>query len=251
MIAREEDSKTADRLWAEYARTHSPRTRDAIVHQFERLAFRVANRYLEKGIENEDLYQVAMMGLVKAVDRFDPETGNRFTTFATPTILGEIRRYFRDHSWNVHVPRGLQELTSRVERESRVLSLRLGRTPTAAEIAASLEVPVAEVEEALGLELANHPLSLDGQVDTGTGDSPTMLEDTLGSEDAAINGRECRIAVTQLMRRLPEAQRAVVEMRYLRELSQREVGRRLHLSQMQVSRIEKRALETLRTCSSA
>lgn len=246
MITREEDSRTADRLWAEYAQTHDPRTREAIIHQFERLAYRIANRYARKGTDNEDIFQVAMMGLVKAVDRFDPSTRHRFSTFATPTIVGEIRRYFRDHSWNLHVPRGLQELSAKVERVSRSLSRDLGRTPRAREIADVLGVSEREVDEALGLELANHPLSLDGPIETSDGDGTTLLEDTLGAEDRDFRSRECEIAVDQILPRLAEPLREVIELRYLGELSQREVARRLHLSQMQVSRMEKSALATLR-----
>src|SRR6476619_5496893 len=108
MTRQQEDTLTADRLWSEYARTHRPETRTQIIEQFSRLAFSMANRFARRGAENEDLFQVAMMGLVKAVDRFDPSTHHRFSTFATPTILGELRRYFRDHAWSVHVPRGTQ-----------------------------------------------------------------------------------------------------------------------------------------------
>ena len=108
-----EDTQVANQLWASYAQNPTPQTRDQIVMQFERLAYSIANRYTRRGVQNEDLFQVARMGLVKAVDRFDPSTQHRFTTFATPTITGEIKRYFRDHSWNVHVPRGMQELAQK------------------------------------------------------------------------------------------------------------------------------------------
>jgi RNA polymerase sigma-B factor len=241
-----EDSRTADRLWAEYARTHDPRTRETIIHQFERLAYRIANRFVKRGAESEDLFQVAMMGLVKAVDRFDPATHYRFSTFATPTILGEIRRYFRDHSWNVHVPRGMQELAQQVRRTQNELTERLARTPTAAEIAARLELPEERVAAALGLDEINHTLSLDGEMLTGSEDRPSVLERTLGSEDAALYDTESRVSVHQVMRHLSEPLQQVIRLRYLNDLSQREVARRLGLSQMQVSRMEKRAIEELR-----
>jgi RNA polymerase sigma-B factor len=246
LTCREEDARNADRLWAHYARTRDPRTREAIVRQFERLAYSIANRFARKGLENDDVVQVALMGLVKAVDRFDPSTNYRFSTFATPTILGEIRRYFRDHSWNIHVPRGLQELASRVGRASRELTESLGRNPTPAELAARLEVTEEQVLEALALEEVNRPLSLDGEFESGDSDRSAMLEGSLGMEDARLSHTEHRVSVKQAMNRLSEGLREVIQLRYLGELSQREVARRLGLSQMQVSRLEKRALEQLR-----
>src|SRR3954451_19809886 len=154
-MTHQEDSRIADQLWADYARTRDPRTRAAIIHQFERLAYSIANRFARRGAENEDLCQVALLGLVKAVDRFDPKTRYRFSTFATPTIMGELRRYFRDHLWTLHVPRGLQELAQRLQPASRELSARLGRTPTPAELAAHMGIDEAEVQKALVLEEVN------------------------------------------------------------------------------------------------
>ncbi len=245
-MTREEDTRLANQLWADYARTHDPRTREAIVHQFERLAFSIANRFAKRGVQNEDLFQVAMMGLVKAVDRFDPTTNHRFSTFATPTILGEIKRYFRDHSWNVHVPRGMQELAQQVNRTSRELTEKLGRTPTAQEIANRLELPEDRVLQALSLEDINRPLSLDGEIETGDSDRPSVLEQSLGSEDGALAVTEDKVSIHQALRNLSDPLREVIQLRYLKEMSQRDVARRMGLSQMQVSRLERRALTELR-----
>ncbi|MFN3650120.1 MAG: SigB/SigF/SigG family RNA polymerase sigma factor [Armatimonadota bacterium] len=247
MTVRELDTLTANRLWEEYARTRDPRTRDAIVHQFERLAYSIANRFARRGTENEDLFQVAMMGLVKAVDRFDPTTRNRFSTFATPTILGELRRYFRDHGWSVHVPRGMQELAQQVTRAAGEMTERLGRAPTAAEIAARLELPEERVEQALALEEVTRPLSLDGEFESGDDDRSRVLEQCLGAEDAGLSHAEDRLGVQQAVRHLSEPLRNVIDLRYLRAMSQRETARQLGLSQMQVSRMEHRALEQLRS----
>jgi RNA polymerase sigma-B factor len=243
---RGQDTLIADRLWADYARTRDPRTRDAIVHQFERLAYSIANRFARRGAENEDLFQVAMVGLVKAVDRFDPGTHYRFSTFAAPTILGELKRYFRDHSWRVHVPRGIQELAQRVERAERELTESLGRPPTPAELALRLDATEAQVMEAQSLQDANHPLSLDGEMENADGERAGALEQSLGREDAGLEGTDCRVSVHQALGLLSEPLRQVIRLRYLAELSQREVGRRLNLSQMQVGRMEKRALDQLR-----
>lgn len=245
-MTRQEDTRIANQLWAEYARTHDPRTRDAIVLQFQRLAFSIANRFAKRGVQNEDLFQVAMMGLVKAVDRFDPTTNNKFATFATPTITGEIKRYFRDHSWNVHVPRGMQELAQQVNRTNAELTERLGRTPTAQEIANRLEVSEERVIQALSLEEVNRPLSLDGEIDTGDSDRPSVLEQSLGEVDHGLDLTEDRVSVQQALGTLNEQLREVIRLRYLKELSQRDVARRMGLSQMQVSRMERRALTELR-----
>lgn len=246
MISRQDDTRIANQLWAEYARTHDPRTRDAIVLQFQRLAFSIANRFSKRGLDNEDLVQVAMIGLVKAVDRFDPSTQHRFSTFATPTILGELKRHFRDHGWNVHVPRGMQELALQVDRTRREMTERLGRQPSVSELAARLEVSEERVQQVLGLEETQHLLSLDGVMAAIDSDRPTSLEQCLGDEDPSLGEAECRVSVRQALHRLPASLRSVIEQRYLCEKSQREVARGMGLSQMQVARLERRALEQLR-----
>jgi RNA polymerase sigma-B factor len=243
MSQQKTDRQVADRLWADYARTHDPRVREALIFQFERLAYSIANRFAARGVDHEDLCQVARMGLVKAVDRFDPSTSYRFSTFATPTILGEIRRYFRDHSRPVHVPRAMQELSTQVERTSRDLARRLPRVPTAADIAAELGVTAEKVEEALALQETTHPLSLDFEaegVDSGG------LQQCLGREDAGLEHAELRVWARELLGHLSEPQQNLIRLRYFSGLSQREAARRLGLSQMQVSRMERRALEQLR-----
>lgn len=246
-MTRQEEIQTADRLWEEYSRHHDRRTRDRLVHQFERLAYSIANRFSRKGVQNEDLYQVALLGLVKAVDRFDPSTRHRFSTFATPTILGEIRRYFRDHSWSLHVPRGLQETAQKVQRATRELTEQLGRTPTAVETARWLEIPVESVQEALRLATVNHVLSLDGEVMTAEGNRAGVLEQSLGRPDPGLESAERRVSVGQAMRRLRTPLREVLDMRYLQDLPQKDVASRMGLSQMQVSRLERRALSELRS----
>ncbi len=239
------DSRIADRLWEDYARTHDPRTRDAIVQQFSRLAYSLANRFARRGGENEDLVQVALMGLVKAVDRFDPRTNYRFSTFATPTILGELKRYFRDHAWALHVPRGLQELAQRVDRARREWADD-GANPTVAQLAASLQSSEAEVSEALQLLDQCRPLSLDGERDPTSQERSSPLEEILGGEDAELRLSEHRVSLSQALGCLRGMQAQVLRLRYYNELSQREVARRLGLSQMQVSRLERTALLALR-----
>jgi len=247
MTQQELDRSTADRLWASYARNQDPRTREALIHQFERLAYSIANRFGQRGTESEDRCQVARMGLVKAVDRFDPSTNYRFSTFATPTILGEIKRYFRDHSRAMHVPRSVQELVVQVERATREMTRQLGRGPTSAELAARLGVAEERVVEALALEEVSHPLSLDGEVQSSNeGEGAATLEHCLGTEDPGLERVESQVCVRQLLCHLDERHQQIVKLRYLAGLSQREVARQLGLSQMQVSRLERRALTELR-----
>jgi RNA polymerase sigma-B factor len=244
-MTRMQDAANADRLWAEYARRHDPRIREALVNQFERLAYSIASRFRGKGIEDEDLLQVARMGLVKAVDRFDPGTRNRFLTFATPTIVGELKRYFRDHLWAVHVPRSMQELGLQVTRCTQEMAEQLGRAPRVSELAARLNTSEQRIQEILELPHAQHPMSLDCEIDLGDGDGG--LEESLGSDDEAIQSVAEREGVRQALCGLDALMQDVIRMRYMEGLTQRQVGERLGISQMGVCRIERRALNELRS----
>jgi RNA polymerase sigma-B factor len=243
---RSADIQRADRLWADYARNPDSRTRDAIIQQFKPFAYSLAGRFARRGVQDEDLVQVALLGLVKAVDRFDASADVRFITFATPTILGELRRYFRDCSWRVHVPRGLQERVGRVARAERDLAGQLGRSPTNSEIARRLKLREDEVLEALSLAETSRPLSLDAVLEVGQAGSPVSLEESFGAEDMALQSAECRVSVNQELRRLAEPLRELLQLRYFDHLSQRQVARRLGVSPMQVCRLERRALNLLR-----
>ncbi len=248
------DTLLADRLWADFAQATDARSREVarrqIIRQFTRLAYSIANRFARRevfGGDHEDLCQVAMIGLVKAVDRFDPGTGYRFTTFAAPTILGEIRRYLRDHSWSLHVPRGLQELLPQVYRATEELREKLDHPPTAAEIAEHLNIREREVQRALDLDASNRPLSLDAVVDGGGCDRPAVLEQCLGAPDQSLSAAESRVSLEQALRLLPPDLQEIIHLRFFAELSQREVAIRLGLSQMGVCRLERKALERLRS----
>jgi RNA polymerase sigma-B factor len=220
--------------------------RAAIIRQFEPLAHSLAHRFARSGAASDDLSQVALVGLVKAVDHFNPEAGVRFITFATPTILGELRHHFRNHGWLLHVPRGLQELARQVNRAEEELTDRLGRPPTASELAARLEVAEETVAQAFALRTANRPLSLDGEIEGSQGEGPTVLEASLGREDPALQRAEDRVGVRQALQQLQAPLRQVIRLRYLGQLSQRAVARELGISAMQVCRLEKQALNQLR-----
>jgi len=227
-------------LFRRYRADREPAVRDALITRFLPLALHLARRY-PSGRESDDVAQVASLALVKAVDRFDPDRGSAFTSFATPTILGEIKRYFRDYGWSVRVPRRLQDIALRIEKITQPLTGRLGRAPTPAEIAAELEVTLEEVLDALQSATAHRPEPLEPRARDGEELHPVMA----ASEDDGYEHVEDAAAVDSLLDRLPERDRFVVELRFRHDLLQREIADVVGLSQMQVSRILAHSLATL------
>ena len=227
-------------LFRRYRADREPAVRDALITRFLPLALHLARRY-PSGRESDDVAQVASLALVKAVDRFDPDRGSAFTSFATPTILGEIKRYFRDYGWSVRVPRRLQDIALRIEKITQPLTSRLGRAPTPAEIAAELEVTLEEVLDALQSATAHRPEPLEPRTRDGEEPHPAMA----ASEDDGYEHVEDAAAVDSLLDRLPERDRFVVELRFRHDLLQREIADVVGLSQMQVSRILAHSLATL------
>jgi RNA polymerase sigma-B factor len=228
-------------LFRRYRRDREPAVRDALIERFLPLARHLARRYPSRG-ESEDLMQVASLALVKAVDRFDPDRGTAFTSYATPTILGEIKRYFRDFGWAVRVPRELQALTLQVERATGDLTASLGRTPTPAELADAVDATVEQVLEALSSDTAHHPVALDRKPRDGE-DEPARV--VAAVEERGFRQVEDTIEVDALLARLPERERAVVLLRFRGDLLQREIADLLGISQMQVSRLLARAIAAL------
>jgi RNA polymerase sigma-B factor len=209
------------------------------------LARRIASRYAGRGEPLEDLVQVAMLGLVKAAQRFDPEVGTDFPRYAVPTILGELRRHFRDACWAVRVPRGLQELTLHVQGAVDQLSRDLGRSPTVAEIANLLEVTEDEVLEALDAASAYSATSLDAPAMKEEPGGPTIGE-RLGADETALDNVEAREALRKVIARLPDRERRMLTLRFFGEKTQREIAEELNISQMHVSRLLTRTLTRLR-----
>ncbi|MEU5714563.1 SigB/SigF/SigG family RNA polymerase sigma factor [Streptomyces sp. NPDC020403] len=210
------------------------------------MAHRLASRFRNRGESMDDLRQVAAMGLVKAVDRYDPFRGKAFETYAVPTVTGELKRHFRDHTWDVHVPRRVQDLRNRVRVARRDLSQSLeGRAPTCAEIAA--ETGLREEDVLLGLEALESysTLSLDAEM-PGTDDGYS-LGDTLGHCDPALDVAVDREAVKPGLRRLPERERTILYLRYFRDMTQVSIAEALGISQMHVSRLLSQCCEQLRT----
>jgi RNA polymerase sigma-B factor len=234
---------TLFRSWREDG---DPRARERLVEHYLPMARQLARRYLGANEPYDDLVQVASLGLVKAIDRFDPERGRLFSSFAVPTILGELKRYFRDTGWSVHVSRSVQERALRVERGAAELLAQNGRAPSPAELAQALELSLGETLEGLEVAGVHHAISLDAPSSSPDGDGGALL-DTLGGEDGAYDRLEHRLSVAGAVRHLTRRERRVLELRFGADLTQSEIAARLEVSQMQVSRILRGALGQLRS----
>jgi RNA polymerase sigma-B factor len=233
------------RLFDRYRRGDDTAARAALAERFLPLARKLARRYQGGGEPLDDLVQVAALGLLKAIDRFDPERGTAFSTFAVPTILGELKRHFRDTGWSLRVPRDLQELAARVARESDLLLHELGRVPTPAEIAERLEVSTEQVVEAHQAAAAHRADSLD-RVSSDDDREGRHVADTLGDEDPGFSQAEHAATLGFLMSVLSDREREILRLRFAEDLTQSEIGDRVGLSQMHVSRVLRQAIERLR-----
>jgi RNA polymerase sigma-B factor len=230
-------------LW-EKAGAGDRHARERLLEENMPLARSLAVQYRPAREPLEDLCQVAMLGLVKAVDRFDRDRGIAFASYAVPTILGELRRHFRDRTWTIHVSRGMQEAIARVERTSEVLRGQLGRFPSAEEVAAACGMTVEEVTEARLAEGASRLASLDASLqrdDPGDG----ALRDSLGRADNEIGRVEDALWIQQIAEGLSDREREILRLRFVEDLVQREIAERVGVSQMHVSRILRDTLERL------
>jgi RNA polymerase sigma-B factor len=221
-----------------------PRARNELIERFLPLAHSLARRYERRGEPLEDLVQVASLALVKAIDGYDSARGIAFSSYAVPTIVGELKRYFRDRTWTVRPPRGVQELTLRVDRAAENLSAELDRAPTVAELAAALDATDEDVLEALQARGAYRGLSM--HAPTGGQENPTLLQDTLGTSDDGYARVEARVLLDGLLVGLSPRSREVLRLRFEHDLTQAEIGAQLGVSQMQISRIIHRAINHLR-----
>jgi RNA polymerase sigma-B factor len=231
------------RKFREYADTKDPALREDLVTAHIGLAEYLARRFTNRGEPLDDLVQVASLGLLKAVDRFDPERGLEFSTYATPTIVGELKRHFRDKGWAVRVPRRVQELHLRLGSVVSVLSQELGRSPTIGEIAQAASVSEEDVLEAIEAGHAYRFTSLDAP--SGSDDEGTLATQ-LGEDDQALIDSEHRVALSPLIARFPPRERTILHLRFFEGLTQSEIAGRLGISQMHVSRLLARSLAQLR-----
>ena len=237
-------------LLARYHRTGDRRDRDAIVERFMPLARRLAGRYNRRPDSLDDLTQVAALALVKAVDRFDPTRGIAFSSYAVPTIVGEIKRHFRDHAWAVRPPRALAERALRVEGMVREFTGENHRAPTVAELCARTELTEEEVLDALHAARAASASSLDAPV-SKQDDGACSLGERLGSDDDGYDVAEQRAVLEGLLRGVSPRDREILHMRYFEDMTQAEIGEVFGVSQMQVSRLVRNSIERMQIVAAA
>jgi RNA polymerase sigma-B factor len=223
------------------------RARGQLIERFLPLARSLARRYQRGSEPLEDLVQVASVALVKAIDRYDPARGCAFSSFAVPTISGELKRHFRDQTWMVRPPRGIQETTLRVEGALARLTQQLDRAPTTRELAAAVGVDDEEILEAMQARSARGALSL--HAPQGDPADACSLEDTLGAEDEEIERAELRAELDRLLTSVSPRARAILRMRYEQDMTQVQIGELIGVSQMQVSRILRQTIGKLREAS--
>ncbi|MFJ8659567.1 RNA polymerase sigma factor SigF [Streptomyces sp. NPDC093795] len=220
--------------------------RNTLIEMNMSLVRYAAGRFRARGDDMEDIVQVGIIGLIKAIDRFDISREVEFTTFAVPCIVGEIKRFFRDTSWAVHVPRRLQEARVELAKATEELSSRLGRAPTVAELSALMDLSEDEVIEARIASNAYRSTSLDAAIGGDEEDGGAMLSDLMGEEDPALELFEDFHALAPLLEELGERDRLLLHLRFVEEMTQSEIGKKLGVSQMQVSRLLSRNLARLR-----
>jgi RNA polymerase sigma-B factor len=247
---RERRDRGDNELLARYHRTRDRRDRDAIVERFMPLARRLAGRYNRRPDSLDDLTQVAALALVKAVDRFDPSRGVAFSSYAVPTIVGEIKRHFRDHAWAVRPPRALAERALRVERAVREFSGQHHRAPTVAELCERMDLSEEDVLDALHAGRAASASSLDAPVGKQD-DAAVSLGERLGSDDEGYGLAEQRVLLEGLLRGVSPRDREIIHMRYFEDMTQAEIGEVFGVSQMQVSRLVRTSIERMQIVAEA
>jgi len=222
------------------------RIREQLVGSYHDFVYFLARKFQNRGEPLDDIVQVGYLGLIKAIERFDPDLGYEFTTFATLTVAGEIKRHFRDKGTAIRFPRRLQELHQSAVRVNEQMKNELGREPTVSELAARLGVEPEDVTEAMEMGPAQTPLSLDQTLGAADGEGGRAVSESIGAEDAELDRVEMRDLLNRAMEHLTPRERAIMAMRFYEEMSQSEIARRLGISQMHVSRLQRAALEQLR-----
>jgi RNA polymerase sigma-B factor len=221
------------------------RRREAIFNRCLPLADRIARHYGGRGEDIEDLTQVARLGLVKAVNRFDPGKGSHFVAFAVPTMMGEVRRHFRDHGWSMHVPRRLKDRHGHITRATTELTQTLGRAPTAGQLADALDMSREDIVDSMLAAEAYRVHSIDAPVSSGDS-APRMVSDTVGEVDYGFDRITDQETVRPLLAALPERERTVLYLRFFESMTQSQIAEHIGVSQMHVSRILEKTLRELR-----
>jgi RNA polymerase sigma-B factor len=247
----ERDSRAARaredrRLLVCYHREGDPAAREQLVTRFLPLARQLTRRYQRGGEQLDDLVQVASLALLKAIDRFDPGRETAFSSFAVPTIVGALKRHFRDTSWSVRVPRDLQELAVKVDRVADDMSRELGRAPTADEVAERTGTTLEQVLEAREASAAHRAVSLDRPRTDDEEEDGGSYREAVGADDPGFGRAEDAAIVERLMRVLSDREREVLRLRFEEDLTQSEIGARIGVSQMHVSRLIRQSIARLR-----
>jgi RNA polymerase sigma-B factor len=236
-----ESPHTPQELWVEFASTRDPSLREKLIAENLGLARRLAHRFSHRGQSYDDLAQVASIALIKAVDRYDPDRNVKFSTFATGTIIGELKRYFRDRGWAVRAPRRIQELYLELGTTIELLGHQFGRSPTVSELAGATDASEESIVEAIEAGQGYRSASLDAPAIGGA-----TLGDTLWSEDSGTALVEERSVLEPALAQLPERNRDIVKLRFIDGLTQSEIASRIGISQMHVSRLLSNSLAQLR-----
>jgi RNA polymerase sigma-B factor len=242
-------SLTIEELFRRYRVAPDPALVEELVRRFEPLTRSVARRYYSRGEPLDDLIQVANVGLLKAIARFDPDRGFAFSSFATPTMLGELKRYFRDSGWAVHVPRGVKERAVELAKVTEKLSSQLGRSPSVTELANALGATEEQTLEALEAYHARHAAPLEHGSDDEDGNAAFRPAAALGAVDERLEQAEYLTMIAQGVETLSDADRTILYLRFECDLTQSEIARRVGTSQMQVSRLLRAAIEKIRRVS--
>ena len=233
-------------LFIIFKKNKDKETRDMLIEQHLYIAEILSKKYANRGIEYDDIYQIACIGLIYAIDRYDVDKGFEFSSFATPTIIGEIKKHFRDKGWTIRVPRRIQELSKKINNAKVILSQDLQRSPTINDIATYLECTEEEVLEAMEASKVYTPQSLDLTYDSNGDDKDVNLSDLIGEEDKNYRKIENNDFLLKTMENLNEIEKQILVERYFNKRTQVSIAQMLDISQMTVSRIEKKVLEKLR-----
>jgi RNA polymerase sigma-B factor len=250
MALDDEEREELRQKFTAYAATRDVELRDELIEAHLRLAEHLARRFSNRGVPVDDLIQVASLGLVKAVERFDPERGLEFSTFATPTIVGELKRHFRDKGWAVRVPRRVQELHVEINALVGELTQRFGRSPTIPEIAERAGTSEEEILEAIEAGQAYRSASIDAP-GVESDESTPGLSDQLGEHDAGLMDAENRMLLSELIQTLPKREQLMLHLRFFEGMTQSQIADRLGISQMHVSRLLAKSLALLREAAEA
>lgn len=234
------------KLFLEYDKTRDPKIREKLIVEHLYIAEILAKKYINRGIEYDDLYQVASMGLIFAMDRYDISKGYEFSSFATPTIVGEIKRYFRDKGWVIRVPRRIQELSKKVNQARIHLSQIMQKQPTVTDIAEEIGITEEEVLEAMEASKVYAPESLNKTIDTGSDDKEVNLGDLIGEDDRNFDKVDFYDVVSKQLKTFNDIEKKIFVYRYYDKRTQISIAEELKISQMTVSRIEKKIIQKFR-----